>query len=97
MPAYSLLRNNLQDLPLENKLTLSVLVNMLLQMEETYSENTTPTLLFWDCCEYNLRQNIQNGNIDSKISYFILREQRLPGNYLLPKNIRPRNRRIRVP
>ena len=79
MPAYSLLRNNLQDLPLENKLTLSVLVNMLLQMEETYSENTTPTLLFWDCCEYNLRQNIQNGNIDSKISYFILREQRLPG------------------
>lgn len=32
MPAYSLLRNNLQDLPLENKLTLSVLVNMLLQM-----------------------------------------------------------------
>lgn len=52
---------------------------MLLQMEETYSENTTPTLLFWDCCEYNLRQNIQNGNIDSKISYFILREQRLPG------------------
>lgn len=28
MPAYSLLRNNLQDLPLENKLTLSVLVNM---------------------------------------------------------------------
>lgn len=46
MPAYSLLRNNLQDLPLENKLTLSVLVNMLLQMEETYSENTTPTLLF---------------------------------------------------
>ena len=56
-----------------------MLVNMLLQMEETYSENTTPTLLFWDCCEYNLRQNIQNGNIDSKISYFILREQRLPG------------------
>lgn len=28
MPAYSLLSSNLQDFPLENKLTLSVLVNM---------------------------------------------------------------------
>lgn len=34
MPAYSLLSINLQDLPLENKLTLSVLVSMYYKYSE---------------------------------------------------------------
>lgn len=69
MPAYSLLSINLQDLPLENKLTLSVLVSMYHKYSEYIRKIQLRHLFFGTVATLNYNKKFKFANFRPKMCH----------------------------
>jgi len=69
MPAYSLLSINLQDLPLENKLTLSVLVSMYYKYSEYIRKIQLRHLFFGTVATLNYNKKFKFANFRPKMCH----------------------------